>query len=533
MKLYKRRNYFLILCALLICAFTAPAGFADDAINLTGANNGTQYDISESGDMSVTGRYTNDTQRENTLIYGGAYEHTLTLDEVYIQEDSAADDSGKALVLHFGDSMSESASSTTLSLSGDNTISAAHMTPIAIESAFSLLNEDNKLIITGSGRLNVTGGSQDDPRRIPAIGSSVAGDSDGYTNISGSITINSGYIVAAGHNAPAIGDFSSAWGTDYGQRITISGGVVEAKTNDSEIPTIGIWYHDNWRKTYITGGSVSADWVANPVNGNDTPLSCVTRDFGVANAGNAYFFEVPDEQSYTYTFNVPDDGIAWLWVPEANFSDIPLVPQTTITADGSEGPIKLTATAASGTPDSYRWFKAESEAGAFTEIEGATGDAYTDSAVTEGNTYWYKTIPVYSSGYFDDVYSNTVAARSGKEAPIDTPEPKLAILAWFGEVRLSLDMGGVTATEYKWFRATSESGPFEEIAKTEVSSYTDQGVKMGTTYWYYAEADGVRSNTLSITPQSGSSSGNCNAGFGVLALFGLLAPAGVILRKRG
>ncbi|MDL2298515.1 hypothetical protein LJC40_05165 [Synergistaceae bacterium OttesenSCG-928-D05] len=417
--------------------FAATAGFADEDIDLTSANSNTQYDISKSGDVRVTGNYNNDSNRGPLqLVFGEAYQGTITLDAVNILETSHS--TGFARLFFFANS-SETPSVVIFSLSGDSTITSTGMTPIAV---LNPLQEgiQNELVISGTGRLTVTVSEGNNSYRLPAIGP-VHGDAR-FSATAGSISIEGGYVVATGRNAPAIGDYSSATDDYCGQRITISGGVIEAKTNSADIPAIGMRWDNDWLPTYIIGGSVSADKIADPINENETELSRFDVDYGIANAGKSYTFTVNAEPaSYDYTFTVPDDGIAWLWVPEANSGDIPPVPAVNA--------------------------------------------------------------------------------------------PKLAILAWFGEVRLSLDMSGVTATEYKWFRATSEDGEFQLLGTTDKPSYVDKVEKMGITYWYYAEADGIRSDTKSITPQSNSSSSNCNAGFGALAFFGLLAPSGMILQKRG
>ncbi|MDL2298519.1 SYNERG-CTERM sorting domain-containing protein [Synergistaceae bacterium OttesenSCG-928-D05] len=440
MRFCSRKNFFLVLCALLICAFGASAGFAEQfVINLDDVTSKDHFDITNSNDVRITGSYIDNDGRKGDLVSGHAYEGKITLDAVKIQTGTYAT---KALFYFW--SSSEKPSAIEFILSGDSTITTPR---IALGFSEPYRTEHQyELIISGTGRLTATVSEPEgvSSHCIPAIGPFQS--DEGWTDIAGSITIKGGYVVATGHNAPAIGDYT--YSTSYseinlGQKITISGGVIEAKTNSADIPAIGMRWNKNWQPTYIIGGSVSADKIADPRNGNEIELSRFDVDYGVANVGKSFTFTVNDDPAYDYTFTVPDDGIAWLWVPEANSGDIPPVPAVNV--------------------------------------------------------------------------------------------PKLSIVNWYGDVNLLLDMSGVTAEEYKWFRATSAAGPFEEIATTAVPNYTDKkaNLVMGTEYWYYAEADGVRSDTKSITPQSGSSSGNCNAGFGLLALLGLLAPAGVILRKRG
>ncbi|MDL2298516.1 SYNERG-CTERM sorting domain-containing protein [Synergistaceae bacterium OttesenSCG-928-D05] len=526
MKFFKRKSFYLILCALLIVTIAATAGFAEDLIDLSEADYTTSYTIpggdDGSDDVRIIGSYVNETGvRTTTFIKTPGYEGTITLDEINILEN--ASNSTENFFLFDFPASNGTPAVVTLSLSGDSTIAAANLPPLLIPNSY--LADQNELIITGTGRLTVTAGHDTGNAEllIPAIGANHA--KPGYTVNAGSVTIENGYLVATGFNAPAIGSYSDTMLFDA--RIRISGGIVEAKNNLPGMPSIGL-YSDigEWAKTYITSGSVSAD-VGNPVNDNDTELSRDWRDLGVANAGREYSFDVLDTTAYTYTFSVPDDGVAWLWVPPARFGDIPLVPQTTITADSPEGPIELEATVASGTPDYYRWFKAESESGDFVEIPGATEATYTDYDVVLHNTYWYQATPVYSSGYFNDVYSNIVSVTSGMK-------PELTLVSENRDVKLTLDMRARVALEYKWFRSTSEDGPFVEIGTTTTPSYVDKNVVMGTTYWYYATADNLVSDIKSITPTKDycCSSGGCNAGLGALAMLGLLAPVVVYLKNR-
>lgn len=504
--LKQQKKYILILAALLICAFAATAAFAEKVIDVTTTDHETTYAFPDndgySGDVTIKGeRITNDSRRL-TLLIGKGYENTITLDAVNIQE-TGVPTTAMVYLFEFTHQTYPKIypSAARLSLSGDSTILTTHIPPIYIDST-EKAGTQNKLIIGGTGRLTVTGteSPDDSQRSVPAIGAAYSNSAGGesYTGDSGSIVIESGYIIATGYKAPAIGYYMRNVHSNYGERIRISGGIIEAKTigNDA-MPSIGMYRAGTWYETYITSGSISAD-IGNPVNDNESQLSRYSRNFGPDYAGNEYSFEVFDSTTYTYTFSVPDDGVAWLWVPADREEDIPLVPQTTLTGESNSGPIELTATVESGTPDSYRWFKAESESGDFIEIPGASEAAYTDYDVTIDNTYWYKTIPVYSSGYFNGIYSNTVSVKSQSE---DVPgiEPKLSLAGANGEVELTLDMEGGMAAEYKWFRATSASGPFTEIAATAVPNYTDKDVTVGTSYWYYAEADGVQSDIKKIT----------------------------------
>ena len=135
-----------------------------------------------------------------------------------------------------------------------------------------------------------------------------------------------------------------------------------------------------------------------------------------------------------------------------------------------------------------------------------TGGAltYTDSAVSNGTTYFYKVAAINSAG---------TGALSNERSATPTAPPGAPTLnaptAGNGSVTLTWSApasnGGATITDYAVYRSTT-SGSETQLMKTGGAlTYTDSAVGNGTTYFYKVAAinsagTGALSNERSATP---------------------------------
>lgn len=306
---------------------------------------------------------------------------------------------------------------------------------------------------------------------------------------SGSIFIEGGYITALGYDAPAIGDASSS--TEPPREIKISGGVVYAKSNAADIPGIALGNAENKRPVYIMGGSVSAD-VQMPKNQFGDDLQVYARNFGAKHVGKSLSFTVDSQERYTYAFDVPDDGIAWIWAPST--AVVPEVAEATLTGSGSTGVNVLTVTA-SGAPSGYRWAYAptlaQAQAGNFTLLTTTQEPTYTDLECQLGEQRVYTATALYDDGSYFNLSSDILSLTAGGAdvtVTINAGEILLSGMILYAQV------SGGTASEYDWYRAEMPAGPFTLLATTTVHNYTDKTVSGGKDYWYYVVARGTDAN---------------------------------------
>src|SRR6184192_903378 len=137
---------------------------------------------------------------------------------------------------------------------------------------------------------------------------------------------------------------------------------------------------------------------------------------------------------------------------------------------------------------------------------------YTDSAVTNGVTYYYQVSAVNSPG--EGAKSNE--ASSTPNAPPPPPTPPSAptnLVATGGNAQVTLTWqapasnGGSPITNYRIYRGTSSNGETLKATIGNVLTYTDTTVTNGVTYYYQVSAvnaagEGPRSNEASATPSA-------------------------------
>src|SRR5437870_804332 len=135
---------------------------------------------------------------------------------------------------------------------------------------------------------------------------------------------------------------------------------------------------------------------------------------------------------------------------------------------------------------------------------------YTDSAVTNGLTYYYQVSAANSPG--EGAKSNEASATPNQTPP--PPSPPSAptnLVATAGNAQVGLTWqapasnGGSQITNYRSYRGTSSNGETMLATIGNVLTYTDTAVTNGVTYYYQVSAvnaagEGPRSNEASVTP---------------------------------
>jgi cellulose 1,4-beta-cellobiosidase len=126
-----------------------------------------------------------------------------------------------------------------------------------------------------------------------------------------------------------------------------------------------------------------------------------------------------------------------------------------------------------------------------------TGTTFTDTGLTNGTTYYYVVVAV--DGDERSGNSNQVSATPQLLAPTNlmaTPQNLQVTLTWTA-------VSG--ANSYNVKRSTTPGGPYAVIANASGTTYTNTGLKNGTTYYYVVSAvegpeQSANSNEVSATP---------------------------------
>ncbi|HWW78116.1 MAG TPA: fibronectin type III domain-containing protein, partial [Steroidobacteraceae bacterium] len=162
---------------------------------------------------------------------------------------------------------------------------------------------------------------------------------------------------------------------------------------------------------------------------------------------------------------------------------IPLTPAN-LAATAGNAQASLTWSASTNAT-SYNIKRATTSGGPYTQLAADTSPSYTDSAVTNGVTYFYVVTAVDSAGESAD----STAVSATPDAAITTPPVPTGLTATAGNAQASLTWSASSgATGYHVKRATASGGPYTQVAAPTATSYTDTALTNGTTYYYVVSA---------------------------------------------
>jgi fibronectin type 3 domain-containing protein len=241
--------------------------------------------------------------------------------------------------------------------------------------------------------------------------------------------------------------------------------------------------------------------------------------------GNYYWQAAPADNSYLDT-DVTNGVTYWYYVTAENgagesdpSNSVEATPQGDTTPPGA--PTNLSATAGDGVVDldwdnnsepdldSYSVYRDTSSGGPYGQIaSGLANSDYSDSAVTNGTTYYYVVTAVDTSSN-ESEYSNEASATPQGDITPPAAPTNLSATAGDGVVDLDWDDNSEPDLDsYSVYRDTSSGGPYGQIASAVAASeYSDSTVTNGTTYYYVVTAvdsssnESGYSNEASATPQ--------------------------------
>src|SRR5262249_55844667 len=155
----------------------------------------------------------------------------------------------------------------------------------------------------------------------------------------------------------------------------------------------------------------------------------------------------------------------------------------------------------------YKVYRGISAGGGTVLATGGNVTSWTDTAVANGTTYYYKVPAVNSVG--ESARSNELSATPGQPATVPGAPTLSSAAGGNGSVALGWSApgsnGGAAITGYKVYRGTSAGGETVLATVGNVTSWTDSGAVNGTTYYYKVTAvnsvgEGAKSNELTATP---------------------------------
>lgn len=188
---------------------------------------------------------------------------------------------------------------------------------------------------------------------------------------------------------------------------------------------------------------------------------------------------------------------------------------TGLKAMAGDGKVTLSWDLPASEPDSaitsYNVYRGTSPGGE--ELLGPAGNSltYTDTAVTNGQTYYYQVTSVNASG--ESPRSNEASASPAAASTAPSAPQNLAAAASDTQITLNwaapASDGGSGITNYKIYRGTTAGDESLLTTVGNVLTYSDTGLTNGQAYYYKVSAvnsigESSRSNEASATPTASS-----------------------------
>lgn len=277
---------------------------------------------------------------------------------------------------------------------------------------------------------------------------------------------------------------------------TVTAAATNTQVTVKWAPTVSATSY-NVKRSTVSGGPYTtiATGVAAPAS-SDTVAPTIYVDTSVVN-GTTYYYVVS-------AVNTTGEGTNSTEVIATPTGPTPPPAPTGLAATGGNAIVNLVWTQSTGTNitqnNVYR--STTGSGGPYNLLASlAATTSYADTAVVNGNTYFYSVSAVNGSG------ESALSAYAGATPQVSPPAAPTGLTATAGNNQVALSWTASTgATSYNVKRATVSGGPYTTIA-TGVSStsYTDATAVNGTTYYYVVSAvnaggESANSSEVSATP---------------------------------
>jgi fibronectin type 3 domain-containing protein len=183
------------------------------------------------------------------------------------------------------------------------------------------------------------------------------------------------------------------------------------------------------------------------------------------------------------------------------FGALPGAPSG-LTATGGNVQVALSWTGGSGAT-SYNVKRSTVNGSGYATIASPTTTSYTDTAVTNGTTYYYVATSVNGKG--ESANSNQASATPNPSAP---PAPT-GLSATAGNAQVALSWTASSgATSYNVKQSTVSGSGYVTVSSPTTTGYTNTGLTNGTTYYFVVSAvnavgESANSSQVSATPSAG------------------------------
>ena len=197
-------------------------------------------------------------------------------------------------------------------------------------------------------------------------------------------------------------------------------------------------------------------------------------------SGATYYYVVSATNSTGTSANSPEAGATLMSTP---LMSAPAAP-TGLVATAGNAQVALTWTASSGAT-SYKINRSTTNGGPYTNIATVTTSSYTDSAVTNGTTYYYVVTASNSAGQGPP----SIQSAATPAMPTVVPAAPASVNAVDGASHVTVSWAAVSgATSYNVYRSTTQGARGTLVGSTSSTNLSDSTVVGGTTYYFVVTA---------------------------------------------
>jgi hypothetical protein len=183
---------------------------------------------------------------------------------------------------------------------------------------------------------------------------------------------------------------------------------------------------------------------------------------------------------------------------------------TDLAATAGDTEVTLSWSASSGATG-YNVKRSTASGGPYTLLSAPKSPGFTDSLVTNGTTYYYVVSSLNAAG--ESANSGQASATPAASSTLPAVPTNLAATA--GDTTVALTWTASSgAKSYNVKRSTTNGGPYTTIATTATTTYTEQGLTNGTTFYYVVSAVNGAGESANSAQASAAPSGPPPNSFG-------------------
>jgi polygalacturonase/pectin methylesterase-like acyl-CoA thioesterase len=199
----------------------------------------------------------------------------------------------------------------------------------------------------------------------------------------------------------------------------------------------------------------------------------------------------------TYYYIVSASSVAGTGDNSSEMSATPVAPlanPTGLTATPGNGKLVLNWSSV-GSANTYNVMRSTTDGGPYQTIAtGVSGTSFPDTSVANGTIYYY--VVTAANNLTQSMISDQVKAIPNVTVP-GAPDTPTGFTTTAGDGKVQLSWTSVDgATSYSVKRSTTSDGPYTPVASIKSTSFTDNSVTDGTTYYYVVSASNTNGESM-------------------------------------